>query len=399
MILLAAAVLPRGRAPLTGPLLSLTIFAVLLGTIGGFGSIFNLLVSPEVRAYNRISLFIALFAIITVVHQIDRLVKRDIARWPVFVLLAAFGVWDQSPRPWFRPQIAAGRERVAARYHADAAFFRGVEQAMPGASLFTLPYVRYPEDYDTPLPGGYEHARGYLHTRTLRFSFGAIRRREADQWARATSAQPPRELIRRLALRGFDGIFLDRRGFAPGQAAEFVAAVGAAAAVAVPTIDHPDGNQSVLDLRPYRERLRLELGAEFDTLRRRDEDAVRVLWLSGFRDDEESERRRHRWCDARGEVALVNPTDRPRRVQLTMAFGTGTPESSDLTIEGGVWSDRFPVSSTPVPKRWDLVVPPGRHRVAFRCRPGGTDRPGAVPGQVFFVALFEIVEAPEREGS
>ena len=46
----------RSRARRCG---RLTLAAVLLGTIGGFGSLVELLVTPEIRAYNRITPFIA----------------------------------------------------------------------------------------------------------------------------------------------------------------------------------------------------------------------------------------------------------------------------------------------------------------------------------------------------
>jgi len=40
-------------------LASLALFAVLLGTLGGVGSLIGHLVTPQVRAYNRISIYIA----------------------------------------------------------------------------------------------------------------------------------------------------------------------------------------------------------------------------------------------------------------------------------------------------------------------------------------------------
>ena len=59
------------------PLLSagrLVVAGLLLATIGGFGgSLFNLFVSPDIRAYNRIAPFIALFAMVAVAAGIDAL--------------------------------------------------------------------------------------------------------------------------------------------------------------------------------------------------------------------------------------------------------------------------------------------------------------------------------------
>ena len=72
LVLLAVALLPVRRAWLLGPLSGLAVFAVLLGTIGGLGALFNLLVTPQVRCYNRISVFVAFLGLTAACWLIDR---------------------------------------------------------------------------------------------------------------------------------------------------------------------------------------------------------------------------------------------------------------------------------------------------------------------------------------
>ena len=50
----------------------LTVAGILLATIGGFGSLFAFLVSPDIRAYNRITGFLAFFALVAVGIALDR---------------------------------------------------------------------------------------------------------------------------------------------------------------------------------------------------------------------------------------------------------------------------------------------------------------------------------------
>src|SRR4029079_9276971 len=77
----------------------LTVAAVLLGTIGGLGAIFAWTVSPLIRSYNRISIFIGLFGIAALVLQLDFWTRRIRSR-ALAVLAAAsialVGLWDQS---------------------------------------------------------------------------------------------------------------------------------------------------------------------------------------------------------------------------------------------------------------------------------------------------------------
>lgn len=385
--LLVAAALPVGRGWPVGPLAGLTLFGVVLGQVGGLGALLNHLASSHLRAYNRVSVFLAVFALFAVAWAADRLLAGRPARvrWAVCLLAAGFGLWDQCGRPWFHREASAARTAAAARWRADAAFFGAVERAIPGGAVFTLPYVRYPEDYDNPV--GYQQSRGYLHTRTLRFSYGAMKEREVDQWQREVSAAPPAELLRRAVLGGFDAVLVDRRGY---PADPLLAAAGPA-----PRFDHPDGLRTVLDLRPYRDRLRQELGGRFEELARAEREAVRVLWLSGFASPgplgREAQPRR---CEAAGEAVIVNPGDRRRTIVLTAAFRTALDEPAELTIAGDVWTDRLTIDRRSPPVRTTLVVPPGRHPVQFRCRPPASYRPTEYRRFVFSVGEVRIDESP-----
>ena len=57
----------------------LTLAAVLLGTIGGFGSLFNLLVAAEIRAYNRVEPFIAFLSLVAIAILADKLLATNVA--------------------------------------------------------------------------------------------------------------------------------------------------------------------------------------------------------------------------------------------------------------------------------------------------------------------------------
>jgi phosphoglycerol transferase len=116
----------------------LTVSAVLLGTVAGFGAVFAAAVTPQIRAYNRISVFIALFAFVTLGVLADRFLRfRTGTRWRVAAtavvgVVALLGVLDQTPG-----SLAGGRRAAEATYTADAAFGRQVQARLPaGAAVF-----------------------------------------------------------------------------------------------------------------------------------------------------------------------------------------------------------------------------------------------------------------------
>jgi hypothetical protein len=343
---------------------------VLVGTVGGIGAVFAQFVSPVIRAYNRISIYIAFLCLLVVLRRIDRLFPYGAgwtgkARVPVFAAVAAFGLWDQLPNTWFTPKPAEARATVAAAYQLDAAFFAAAEQAVPGATVFNLPFIAYPDC-------GYEHNRGYLHTTSLRFSYGAMKGREADEWARRVAIEPAPALLRRIVLRGFDAVLVDERQYNPfvtvPSAADFRAALGPGGPAPVV---HADGRQFFFDLRPYRVGLKRALGDRYEAEARREAEQVSFLWLRGFDSDTRYGREyTYRWCGATGELVVVNPTDRTRTVRIAGTFVTKQASWVALRIDGEpLWADEFPFSAAGTRVERTLAIPPGRHRVALHARP------------------------------
>ncbi len=148
----------------------LTVAAVLLGTVGGFGAAFNFYVTPQIRCYNRISIFIGFFAL----AALALLVRRWAARRAVtpraraagvagLVLVLVLGLLDQTPL-----NIILASAEARQQYESDADFGRRLEAELPaGAMVYQLPHVFFPEGQPVQrLQGGYELFRPYFHTRT-----------------------------------------------------------------------------------------------------------------------------------------------------------------------------------------------------------------------------------------
>ena len=393
--LLAYCVLPVRRAWPLAPLAGLTVFATLFGTVGGFGDLFNLLVTPQVRCHNRICIYIAFMSLFAVCWVLDRFFDRRTGparrlRWPAFVALGAFGVWDQTDSTWFpqtrptdNPAYVGVEQRRAgqvAAWRADRAFFGRVETVLPEGMVYCYPFVPYPEAVPYEEPGSpgeiasYDMVRGYLHTDKLRWSFGAMRSREWDVWARAVAVQPPRQLLVRVVLAGFDGLLVDRRGMNPKRFAFVVQEINQVLGRESPRVTDDALGLSFFDLRGYRNDLIGGYGpAGFAARAEAERSSLdkSILWLKGFASYEQpGYEDRQRWCRSEGLMVLLNPTDGPRRVRVSMEFEYWFAEPGLLRIDGGeVWSDVVHISTRPRAYTREIVIPPGRHRVWFRCRP------------------------------
>jgi hypothetical protein len=362
--LVVAALLPRPRPGPVRILAVLTVGVSLIAVTGGGGSLFNALVTPQVRAYARFAIVLAFFGLAAVGFAIDAFTAGRV-RLVACGLLTAFGLADQTPRTWFTKAGRSPQEGVLARFASDRSFFADMEAALPpGAMVYQLPYDVYPET-------SYRHARGLLHTTALRFSFGAMKHRAADNWLRETSALAPDAMLGRLCLRDFAAVCVDRSALAPADLTALTDRLG-------PGTPDTLGTFVWFDLRPWREAFRARIGpGEFSRRATADREAIVVEWLGRFKSYEPvgSEWRCH-LGETSGAIHFVNPTDRPRRVRVTGLLASHGPYRSVLTLtgfgltaDGTPWRDRIEVGPGPGPGPFTATfdLPPGRSGIDVTC--------------------------------
>ena len=80
----------------------LNVLAVVLGTIGSVGTLFNFWVTPMIRCYNRISIFIAFFALAGLFLFIEKCVRRYVkegrASRYTLCFLPVFSCWESTTK-------------------------------------------------------------------------------------------------------------------------------------------------------------------------------------------------------------------------------------------------------------------------------------------------------------
>jgi hypothetical protein len=246
-----------------------------LAVTSGVSSLTRVFVSNDIRAWDRMSVLIAFFALLSVGLLLDRLLAwtgargahdRRLARlgpWPgVLVVLAvlAFGVADQTSR-FFVPNFA----RDAAEYHSDARLDATIERTLPhGADVLDLPYVPYPEGYQPATGPGqtlpfseitnfeYELGRPYIQARGLSFSYAAMKGR-ATNWMAQFAAKPLALSVIGATAAGFQGLTVDADGY-PDSEPAVVATLRRL--LGVEPRYSADHTFLFYDLQPYARRLR-----------------------------------------------------------------------------------------------------------------------------------------------
>jgi len=305
--------------------------------------------------------FLSLFAIAVIVDKWLRTRRHPALLAGVAALLLLLGLWDQTT-----PGFAADYAALKADYRSDADFIGRIESTLPReAMVFQLPYITYPEYGYRLGMADYDEFRGYLHSRHLRWSYGAIRGRETDAWLTSVSSLPPGELLDPLIFAGFGGIYVDRLGYSD-HAAQLETDL--AERTGTPPLVSANGRLSFFDLT----RATAELRAKYtpDEWQRKRETGwhpVVVQWKRGCFAQEASADRTWRWCGSLAYGYVTNLSSSPVKVDVEIAGTTGYPQPANLSIESPWFSKTVQVSSGGGTFSAKATIPPGRHLLRLIC--------------------------------
>jgi phosphoglycerol transferase len=322
--------LPRDEAgAMLGRLAPLSLFTLLFITVGGFGAVFNLFFSADIRAYNRFSVFLAFFALAGLGFVLQawtdgRLGRRLAA--PTAALLLAFSLYDQL-LDCNLPTRAADDAR---QYRADRAIAARFQSLYPrGASILELPLTGFPPAYHHERMVSYDHLRPFLWSgANLRWSWPSFSQRHRA-WQDRLAATAPQATVDAAVLSDFDAILVDRYAF-KDDAKQLVAAFEAAGA----TRQFEHTRYVILDLANAKHQLLSRLG-QTAFARQREEwlEPVRLLWDSGFYEPEATPAgASFRWSSQRSRLVVFNDSQRSRKLRMdfdVVSQGVGTVEVDD----------------------------------------------------------------------
>ncbi len=358
-------------------LAAMNLGAILLGTVGGFGILFSLLVTSWIRAYNRISIFVAFMALaaggLALTSLVDRLPRKSwisVVYAGALFLLLTFGIWDQTS-PLTTPDYA----RLCSSHAADTAFFGELETSLPqGAMIFQLPYIVYPEARPFGRWTSYDHFRPYLASTSLRWSFGSFRGRPADAFQHVICACRPEQMLRVLVLLEYEGVLVDRYAYADGAEA-------LEQALANLTGESPrasgDGRWSYFGLA----NVKTDLGSRIPAGHWRQactelQHPILPVFGEGFQIEEGPPDAVFRWSRSKSELGLLNREGFPRMVELEFDADrlTSEPVRLELTYPGG--SRSFQIGYGKQRFHIRMAAQPGTTLIQFRCDGKSNSDPG-----------------------
>ncbi len=362
------------ESPLIRRLALIIVAALGLGTIGGLGYLIALVGFTQVRAWNRIVIFIAFAAFAALGVLTNRWLGEHLwsskPRRIGALLLAAVvlvgGILDQAPTA-YRPHYS----RISAEKRSDSAFVAQMEASLPrGAMVFQLPAMAFPENVPVVRIIDYDLLKGYLMgSGRLRWSYGGMKGRSADWYTDWAAQQPPVRMITGVTAAGFDALYVDTYGYADGGAALNAALMPT---IGPPVFQSENGRLRWYDLRSLRAKLkaRFTLG-QLHRLRRAVISPLGITWGKGVFPSESDSGGVFRWMSNRGSITLENGgTSRHAHLRLR---ATG-PIGAALVITGPGATTKVALTPTGAPIDLRFRLAPGTTSLRF-----STNAPTAVP--------------------
>lgn len=377
-----------GESPL-GACAALMLSCLLLATIGGFGSFFNVFVAHDIRCYARIVPFIDYFCLTAVAVLLMRLEnwwqRRSLSAGLFGAMLVAITIFAAADQAMVSRYIHyADRQAV---FYDDAAFVRRIEGLMPrGASVFQLPYSSFPID-----PGRidgmahYDHAKPYVHSTDLRWTWGAMPGRAAGEWVRQVAGLPIPAMVHKLVHAGFSGVWVDRFGYAAGASPE----AELSSVLATAPVRSADGRFIFVDLRSFAARV-LEEEATTSRSELFSRHPIEIIPDGGFYGEEHNQARRWRWAAKKAGLILRNELNIPRSVEVWATLETRGP--GQIMITGAQANDAIVISGVRDYERKIALPAQGQVRLSFSCDCRRVDAPADPRSLYLRLVDFRIVD-------
>ncbi len=373
---------------LLGICAALSIAIVLLATNGGFGALFNAAVMPDIRGYNRIIVFLSFLSLAPIAVLLTRIhgwwATRGVSVALFRGLLLAVTVLAVADEASTTDYLQYAHRKEA--FDRDEQFVRRVESIMALDSMvFQLPYTNFPPDRPPGKMSTYDHSRAYLHSHKYKWSWAAVGGRPEGDWVKTTAAMPAKDMLERLSLAGFSGIWLDRFGYTTQASPE----AGLTSAMDSSALASPDGRLLFYDMRNYDASIRHAESPESLSLRAaRTLHPLFVTYGGGFSPEEQSAIQRWRWCAQEGTLKIWNTLNEPRKILLSATLRGVHPEPEALLMQtpGGT-ETLWPTIKTIDVRRTFTLPANGSITVRFHSEA----KPLIVPGdpRTLYFALFD----------
>lgn len=315
----------------------LNLAGILLALAGGVATPLTVIIGGGMvlRAYNRISVFLAFLAIGTVCWFLNQRWKKNVGRGKLIIVsgLTIFIIHMVILYSTAHVPICFGNLKEV--HYSNKQFVEAIESNLPyGSMVYQMPYCSFPEMGSMHNMVDYQHFMGYLHSKALRWSYGVIRGREGDSWHKRVADLPVEERLQLLALVGFNGIYVDRRAYTLDEQKKLENVLEKQ--LGIKPLESIDGNLLFYSMLPYKENLlRNYTKEEQEVIRDQLLFPERIEKKKGiYGVEEDASGNKWQWLERTAEWVIVNPRE-PYHRDIKLVVSADTSQANLLITANG----------------------------------------------------------------
>lgn len=364
---------------------------LLIITVGGFGAVINLLTVPDIRAYNRFSVFLSFYVMVFAglwmqSKAAEHRGARRLAWYLAMSALMIFSLYDQLlDKKWL---ISAQQNDTRRANEERSVVGRLEHKLLRGAAVLQLPFTGFPPLAVINKMESYDHVRPFLWSNFLKWSWPSFTQRHRA-WQIRMSRLHGSDLIEAAILSGFDAIWIDKFGY-PDDGNDLIASL---AQGQVKPIDLANPRFVALDLRGASAELNKKMTI-IDFERKKREilgNELLIEWGNGFYQEEKTpEGKYFRWVKDNAKMTLRNSAESVS--SMCVAFSVASPHEGHVRWEGGN-ERRIDVRTSTYPKdvSFPMTLEPGETRtLKFTTDVKKLDAPGDPRELYFYLMNFAI---------
>jgi phosphoglycerol transferase len=350
---------------------TLNFFCLLLGTVGGLGTMFAFFISPQIRSVNRISVIIGFISIVVACILLERFFEwlqiriRFLDIRFTYVLKAIFAFFliaivfiDQCGKPISNDYYLA----IKNAFDSDRLLVQSIESQLPqDAMVFQLPFMGFPERPHINEMETYDHFKVYLQSSKIRWSYGGVRGRLAGDWYRDVARLPVASMLQTIVAAGFDGLYVDwaaytqdKRGILEKELHDLLG---------IEPLVSNNQRQFFYDIRAYAADYRAKFTPDawnkwVDDVLNPVYRLVSVKFTDGFLPAQSSPP--YRWSKARSRLVFENLSPKDQSIVFQFDLSTASPNIGWVTIESNQWNKTLQIDDNPFTVQRELNIPSGQ---------------------------------------
>ena len=314
---------------------NISLFTILVITVGGFGAIFNLLIVPDIRCYNRFSVFLSFFSITAVCVWIQSRIMQastELRKRALMVCITVFAIFSLYDQLLDSGGLRIRQKTDILQARQEQELVRKLEGLSTGdLKIFQFPITAYPPDGGQNKMTTYAHGQPHLWSSHLNWSWPSFSQRHRA-WQDKIPTLRDEALLKYLVFSGFDLVWVDRYGYKDNGTELIKMLINAGAKE---QLAGSSDRYAILDLHVYKKQLIKSIGqTKFDAESFAVLNAIQVVWKGGFYEQEINPAGMpFRWSEKHSSMALKNFSD--CKVRVCFDFDLASESTGQVYVTAG----------------------------------------------------------------